>query len=145
MDPFRKMVSLLLKQDRGARGEEVRPMVERWSHSRPNACYNNAFLYASERPGCRYVLGYLFVGGSVPIEHAWVWDPKRGHLEVTLPTIAGDRWVEMHRPGMRWCLDFAMEAGYPPAAHEYRRAKQQGAKVNEGFRAIPSLAEFLRS
>lgn len=142
----RAIVAMMAPEVREPKVVSVRP--EHFSEARVKECYRNAAMYAVSHE-CDYVLGLLFYQGAVPIEHAWVHDPKRGHLDVTITKTeaAGAKhdgksfYVELFRPRSKWVQWFIFKNSVAPSVYDVRKAIGKGQPVLEG--SSPAFGEYV--
>lgn len=142
----RAIVAMMAPEVRDPKVVAVRP--EPFSEARVKECYRNAMMYAVSHE-CDYVLGLLFYQGAIPIEHAWVHDPKRGHLDVTITKTeaAGAKhdgksfYVELFRPTAKWAQWFTFKNSMAPSLYDVRKALKKGQAVLEG--QVPSFDEYV--
>lgn len=93
------------------------PQLVPYRRAIPKQCYNNAYRFISDNTSSpyKYVLGYYFLNGSIPIEHAWVKIGKK-HFDVTLKSISGDCfYVELESLALDELYEFVAVHKYPPS------------------------------
>jgi hypothetical protein len=93
---------------------EIKP----YSRARIKECFNNSFNFVSENGG-RYILGYYFMNGVIPIEHAWVFH-EGSHYDITLKDIGEkDLYVEVCSIDYEQLLEIVLKNKYAPSIYGY--------------------------
>jgi hypothetical protein len=117
---------------------EGRPLPKGYKLGTPKECYCNAATLVFQRPGLRYVEGYVWREGlPLAIQHAWCIDAKGRVIDNTLQdtercqymgigVIRAELWEELQKTGYYGLLDTGM-----------------GLNTNWMFRIDPDLKDIV--
>ena len=99
--------------------EVVSVTYRKFGKSKQNQCYSNAFHYLSDHPSAKFVLGYIFLHGSIPIEHAWVYDGA--YFDITIDPNPDDVFLKLLELDMRDVVEFASDTSHAPDLYNLNR------------------------
>lgn len=102
--------------------EMVEVLHKSHSRSEKKQCYNNSYRFVSDHYSQhpKYVLGYVFLHGSIPIEHAWV-SVNEHYFDVTLDPGNDDVYVKVVEVPEALLLDYINQQGHAPDLNSLNR------------------------
>lgn len=129
------MLSMLLttlEKAYSLKSKQVPIKYKKWKNSRPKHCYDNCWEFLVQNQdkksssSTKYVLGFLVLNDSIPIEHAWI-KHKDLYYDITLSddkkfTQTYHVFVEL---SFKETANLAQLCGYVPDLLAYARYKRR--------------------
>lgn len=81
--PGKPLVVSSLEKAYELKSKKVPMIYKKWEKSRPKHCYDNCWHFLQKDVGAVYVLGFLLLDNSIPIEHAWLKKGKK-YYDITI-------------------------------------------------------------
>ena len=99
-------------------------------------CYNNSFRYLTQEHGndVRYIMGYLFLYKTIPIDHAFVRVGTE-YLEITVKPGPDDIHVSLVEITRQELLDYVVDNNHAPDLFSYNRWLAERARKSKDYKS----------